>query len=1156
MRKWIMLLLALALVMTSAALAEEPALPEAGTVTEGFEVTEIRPFPALGAQLVAMEHQQTGAKLLWIANDDTNRAFSLTFGTQAVDNTGLPHVFEHATLSGSERFPSKNLFFNLSYQTYQTYMNAYTQDRCTGYPVASLSEAQLLKLADFYTDCCFNPSVMTDGTIWREEAWRYRLESEDAPLTLEGTVYSEMKGALTLPRAAYKNWTRSVFPGSYLGFEQGGDPASIPDMTWDTLKAYHDRFYHPSNCAAILYGKLENVNAFLALLNAEFSKYERREFTVTDEQYVPLTESVTAEHAYPFEAAADPARKTTVIHSFALPESSWENVDQLSFLASLFSDSQSAMARSIRKALPNASFSSGLEIAGPVPAMLFEADNVDPADAETFVALVEAGIADVAENGFAKDMMDSVAASQALSNLLMGETDNLGVSLMSSVAYDWSVFGNIFYFFDYFEEVDRLTEWNDAGVFSGLCAEYLGENAIRVTDVTYPQPGLREELDAAETERLAGVKAAMSDEEKQALIADAAAGEAEETVDTAAMIRELTAVTTDSLPEEIREYDVKDETDENGVRWLTAEAGVDGVAMVNFRLDADPLSMEELQYLKLYKDLINYLDTTKHTQDELTSLRARYLYDGTIAISLARVDGTCRPGLMFQWISLTDDLPQGYALMQELFFDLDTDNTALLADGIGALAVANRNSMTQSPYNEGITRAFGITDSVYQVSSCLGGVLYQEFLGGVLAQMEADPAVVSANLAAVRERMRSADGAAILFAGDSATEAVSRPLAQAWLDEREINPRLIPAASGREALILDINIQYNGMAADYAALGLEGFNAGLDAVTSLVNDKFLVPMLRDGYGVYSPMHGALNYAGVYLLAYRDPNIRETFAVFSQLGDLLENLEITQEELDGYILSSYAYYATPAGELTGAMNADYSVLAGEDPAMNLTCMRQLKALTPEAVHGYADMYRRMAEYGVVFTEGSAAAINANADLYEAILNPFAVADTSEVAFADVTEDMPEYAAVRFAFENGLMQPAGSDAFGTAEEASAGELAVALFKAVGLGVSDDPAEAVAALSAYGIVPADQDPAAPLTRGMAAEFVANLMIVMGNEASAPAPEGLTDADTVSGAMGWALQVGLLNAVETENGPAAAADQVLTRAGLADVLYVLLGE
>ena len=119
MKRILSLLLAAVMLLSlgSFALAEEPeaVLPEVDEVIEGFVVRELRPFPLVGATVVLFEHERTGAQLMYIANADTNRVFDLTFFTRAIDNTGLPHVFEHATLNGSEKYPSTALFFNLSF---------------------------------------------------------------------------------------------------------------------------------------------------------------------------------------------------------------------------------------------------------------------------------------------------------------------------------------------------------------------------------------------------------------------------------------------------------------------------------------------------------------------------------------------------------------------------------------------------------------------------------------------------------------------------------------------------------------------------------------------------------------------------------------------------------------------------------------------------------------------------------------------------------------------------------------------------------------------------------------------------------------------------------------------------------------------------------
>lgn len=257
--------------------------------------------------------------MLWIANEDSNRVFQLTFRTRPSDDTGLPHVFEHATMFGSEKYPSKDLFFGLGYQTYQTYMNAYTTDACTGYPVASLSEKQLLALADFYVDSCFHPMIMTDESIFTTQAWHYDLPDPDSELTYEGVVYSEMQGAQTLDRVAMENANRVTFPGAALSYSFGGQPEHIPEMTWEDVKNYHTKYYHPSNCFAVLYGKIEDVSAFLALLDGAFSEYEKAEFTDRDEGYTRITGPVISSFSYPVAEGTDPANQTVIYYYILCP---------------------------------------------------------------------------------------------------------------------------------------------------------------------------------------------------------------------------------------------------------------------------------------------------------------------------------------------------------------------------------------------------------------------------------------------------------------------------------------------------------------------------------------------------------------------------------------------------------------------------------------------------------------------------------------------------------------------------------------------------------------------------------------------------------------------------------------------------------------------
>ena len=1087
--------------------AEAPAntLPAAGDVVNGFEVKETRDFPLIGAVLTLFEHQKTGAQLIYIANDDTNRVFDLTFFTDAVDNTGLPHVFEHSTLDGSAKYPSKALFFNLGYQTYNTYMNASTYNRMTTYPVASLSEKQLLKLADYYTDSCLNPMIMEDESIFREEAWRYRLESADAPLTIEGTVYSEMLGATTLERVANLSMLRAAYPGSLIGNDQGGSPEAIPDMTFESLRDYHNLYYHPSNCVAYLYGDFEDYAAFLAMLDEAFAPFERKEFTRDDSGYTPITEPVELTVDYPVEAGSSTDNASTVYYTFVVHGADRQQQLELNTLTDLLVADASSLQQALKTALPSGTFACYIETASPEPAIVFRATNVPADAAPTFKAVVDAELAKVAESGFPQDLVDSVMATLSLNVRLVREDADTGVNIVPNLAYDYAVSGNPWGYPDYVDALAMMDLWNSEGRYAEVTKTFLAGSQTTALVTANPKPGLKEENDAALAAKLEEIKAGMSDDEIAALVAASTAEEEEE--DASAMVASLQAETVASLPEEIKLYSISDET-VGGTRFISTIAAVDGIGQPDIFLNADHLAKEDIHWFKLYTQLLGELDTTAHTKAELATLSTRYLYNKNVRLSLLGRGSDYHSCLRMGWIATDDDLAAGYDLMYEMAFDTRFDQPEQLLAAVQKIKADLKASIQNAPYNPLVFRALSRGGGLTAYYDYTTGVAYYSFLDTVEQSLLAGDTAAGEKLATVQASMKNSDGSAILFAGGTESIALNRTLAEAFLAKLDSEPRERQTVSfepvpNSEALVLDTNVQYNLVAAGYDALGIDGYDAGLDAVTALVNDKYLYPQLRDQYGAYGVLHGALEDEGVYIVSYRDPNVVETFAVYDQLPAWISSLEVDQATLDGYILSAYSVLARPTGELSGAVAASMDVLQGNDPNRKLAWMDELKQVTPDKVRQSASIYSALMENGVRMTAGGAGVIATNSDLYEAVLNPFGAVDASQVGFTDAEEGSEYYDAVRFVFENGLMAPAANDRFGVDDAATNADMATAIGM-LAFGQPMTAEDAVANLSPYGILPADLDLAGELTDTGMMQMVAGLMAAVGQPMEVPETEG----------------------------------------------------
>ncbi|WP_418380585.1 insulinase family protein, partial [Adlercreutzia sp.] len=240
--------------------------------SHGFTAVKSEPISEVEGTVHLMHHAASGARLMFIENDDANKAFSITFKTPADDDTGVFHILEHSVLCGSEKFPVKEPFVNLLKTSMQTFLNAMTFPDKTMYPVASTNEQDLVNLMDVYLDAVFHPDIYRRPVIFQQEGWHRELEGEGEGerLVVNGVVYNEMKGALSEPDSVlYDGLSAALFPDTTYRFESGGTPAAIPTLTYEGFLENHRRHYRPDNAYIILYGNLD-ADRFLGFLDERY----------------------------------------------------------------------------------------------------------------------------------------------------------------------------------------------------------------------------------------------------------------------------------------------------------------------------------------------------------------------------------------------------------------------------------------------------------------------------------------------------------------------------------------------------------------------------------------------------------------------------------------------------------------------------------------------------------------------------------------------------------------------------------------------------------------------------------------------------------------------------------------------------------------------
>ena len=250
----------------------------------GYTLVRTEDCPEQHGTLTVLTHDVSGATILLVENEDNNKAFGIGFGTFPSDDTGVFHILEHSVLAGSEKYPVTSPFLQLLKSSMASFLNAMTFPDKTVYPFATPNETDFRNLMDVYLNAVFCPLAMVDRAVFEQEGWH-----RDANGTVSGVVYNEMQGALAAPDAQLQNaLERAMFPDTAYGFVSGGDPESIPALTYEKYQRVYRRHYSADNCCITLYGKMDMAEK-LEMLDCDYLSRmprttTRPRLTVQDEQ--------------------------------------------------------------------------------------------------------------------------------------------------------------------------------------------------------------------------------------------------------------------------------------------------------------------------------------------------------------------------------------------------------------------------------------------------------------------------------------------------------------------------------------------------------------------------------------------------------------------------------------------------------------------------------------------------------------------------------------------------------------------------------------------------------------------------------------------------------------------------------------------------------
>ena len=621
----------------------------------GFRVKYSKPLPEIRATLWRMEYEKNGADLIWLDRADDNQTFAIAFKTIPQDDTGVFHILEHSVLCGSEKYPVKEPFVNLLKSSMATFLNAFTFPDKTMYPVCSRNAQDFLNLIDVYMDAVLHPLSITDPHAFRQEGWHFELDDAEGELRRNGVVYNEMKGAYASPETVlYSELERLLFPDNCYGFESGGHPEHIPELTYEGYLAAHARFYHPSNARIILDGQMD-LDAVLAKLDSFLQPYDRIEVNAD----IPLQSPVAPpECVREYEIGPDEDEQNKAFLSLGWGLMRFDEIEEnlaFSVLTDVIAGSnESPLPKALleRDLAEDISFTLTDGTAQQYAA--FVAKNADPAKKDEIFALVRETLEDLAEHGLDHNRLHSL-----LNNLEFTTREKdfgsypRGLIFAMNSLNTWLYGGDPAQVFFYDNIFRSLRAKIDSGWFEAFLRRTLLENPHHVSLVMLPSKTLGAERAAREAETCAAIKAGWSDAEIAEVLAEfqtLRARQAQE--DTPEQLATLPRLSLADIPEQ-------------SAPIAQNVLSIDGVPVIHQSEETDGIT-----YLDLFFDLS---DLVLELRSEIEGKLGRFV----VSAPVFAPDGSlteAHPKLCFTVALLPEHKADAVALLDEILNRTDFTN--------------------------------------------------------------------------------------------------------------------------------------------------------------------------------------------------------------------------------------------------------------------------------------------------------------------------------------------------------------------------------------------------------------------------------------------------------------------------------------------------
>jgi presequence protease len=946
----------------------------------GFKLTKKEEIAELKSLGLFFEHDVTGAELLVLENDDDNKVFSATFRTPPENDTGIAHILEHSVLCGSKNFPVKEPFVELMKGSLQTFLNAMTFPDKTMYPVASRNKKDFGNLMNVYLDAVFYPNISEE--TFKQEGWHYELNSPEDEIVYKGVVLNEMKGEFSSPESCIdRQLAHSLFPSTPYGFESGGDPENIPELSYEEFKEFHRKHYHPSNSRLFLYGDGDTLSYLNYLQDKYLKDFDLMDVNTSIPHQRSFRKAKRKTLTYPISSHESLEKKSFVLMGYKLDKATnHEHCLGFSILSHLLLGSS---ASPLRKALITSELGSeviggGFDDNRADTIFAVGLKGTEPEKEDEVLALIESTLRGLVENGIEEDMIRSAVNSI---DFRLRESNFGGfpkgivynIQALGSWLYDENPFTHL-----RFEKVMRkIKKRMHEGYFEDLIHRYLIDNKHRSILVAVPKAGLAKKLEAKERKVLKSVKQKLSADEIGKLMTETKRlQELQLTPDTPEALSSLPSLEIEDVPKEIEKYplEIKHVGDSE---VLFHDLFTNDIAYTQIGFNTHSVPTEMIPYIPLLGTLVLGMGTSKHTYTEISKLIG--MHTGGIRpshFSSATVQDRhqVQSYIMFSGKALMEKVDSLFDIYDELLGDHSFDDHKRLVEIIRSSKSDMEDSIVPQGNHYVLARLQSYQSRLGKFDELTDGISYYQFLEQLLERVEKNPEEVVSEFRKVAQRIFTQKNAFFNITSEQKDyQKIEKRIAQTvnTLSDKEwaVEEWDLKVEPQDEGFLTASNVQHVGKGANLYDLGFK-YSGQFEVLKGLLRTGFLWDRVRVHGGAYGSGNSFDLLTGDYsLLSYRDPNLAETLAVYDEIADFLINLDLSTEELTKLIIGCVGKMDPP---LTADLKGKASMidhLTGRTHEMKQKLREELLSTKLEDLKAFASLFEKIKDKGHVCALGN-------------------------------------------------------------------------------------------------------------------------------------------------------------------------------------------